>query len=111
MSDEFFKLMDVGLAGMQHHTTEGVRAALAGAPIGRVLALVPEPTNKFDPCAVKVVDKGMDMIGYIPRTHSGMVSRLLANGYDVRCKLGVVDARYCTAVITLALRSLKREST
>jgi hypothetical protein len=107
MSDEWFKMMDVGLAGMQHHMTDAVRQALAGAPTGRVLALVPEPTNRYDSNAVKVVDKGMDMIGYIPREHSGMVSRMLAHGYDVRCKLGAVDARYCTAVITLALPSRK----
>jgi hypothetical protein len=103
---EFFKFCDMQVAGMRYHTDPAARDDLA-KDRGCVLALVSEPTNKFDPCAVKVVHQTLGHVGYIPRTESGMVARMLEHGYDIRCKLNAVDTRNLTAVITLALPSLK----
>lgn len=65
----------IRVAGVRHHykgPAEHVR-------VGRPAILEPEPTNEYDPFAVKVLAEIEDseepqMIGYIPRTHSQTVS-------------------------------------
>jgi len=48
--------------------------------------LVPEPSNKYDKFAVRV--EALDtMFGYIPKSHSQMVSRLIAFGKTLSAKI------------------------
>lgn len=48
------------------------------------LLLEPEPTNKHDPWAVKVMADG-EFVGYIPKELSPDVSKIIADGRLERC--------------------------
>lgn len=55
---------------------------------GRELALLPEPTNPYDPNAIKVIDpEGPEgtpcHVGYIPRGMAGLIAAGLAAGQTV----------------------------
>lgn len=53
---------------------------------GRVeCALVPEPTNEFDPDAIKIVAEDSHHIGYIPSGQTEFVRSLTANEFPYRC--------------------------
>ncbi len=54
--------------------------------IGRVeCALVPEPTNEFDPDAIKIVAEDSHHLGYIPSEQTDFVRSLTANEFPYRC--------------------------
>ena len=54
--------------------------------IGRVeCALVPEPTNKYDPEAIKIVAEDNHHLGYIPSDQTDFVRSLAANEFPYRC--------------------------
>ena len=56
-----------------------------------IATLEPEPTNEFDPTAVKVVVEGVQ-VGYIPRFDSAAVTKMIQvsgkNPYEVAAKIG-----------------------
>lgn len=52
----------VGLAGESHY-----QPAIARCDPGQGVALIPEPTNVFDPRAIMVWSEAGEQIGYIPR--------------------------------------------
>lgn len=53
---------------------------------GRVeCALVPEPTNEFDPDAIKIVAEDSHHLGYIPSGQTDFVRSLTANEFPYRC--------------------------
>ena len=53
---------------------------------GRVdCALVPEPTNEFDPNAIKIVAEDSHHLGYIPSGQTDFVRSLTANEFPYRC--------------------------
>ena len=53
---------------------------------GRVeCALVPEPTNEFDPDAIKIVAEDSHHLGYIASGHTDFVRSLTANEFPYRC--------------------------
>lgn len=57
----------LGIAGINHRQR-------IGSYLGRVdVALVPEPTNEFDPCAIKVVAEDGHHLGYVHYDHTPMV--------------------------------------
>lgn len=61
--------------------------------VGRVeCALVPEPTNEFDPDAIKVVAEDSHHIGYIPSNQTDFVRSLTANEFPYRCTAFIHDA-------------------
>lgn len=60
---------------------------LAGLEPGAPLALEPEPTNQYDPHAIKIVHDGHH-VGYVPRDLSQEVSALIATGRLMRCVKG-----------------------
>ena len=54
--------------------------------VGRVeCALVPEPTNKYDPEAIKIVAEDNHHLGYIPSDQTDFVRSLAANEFPYRC--------------------------
>ena len=54
--------------------------------IGRVeCALVPEPTNEFDPDAIKIVAEDSHHLGYIASGQTDFVRSLTANEFPYRC--------------------------
>jgi hypothetical protein len=57
----------LGIAGINHRQR-------IGSYLGRVdVALVPEPTNEFDPCAIKVVAEDGHHLGYVHYDQTPMV--------------------------------------
>lgn len=61
--------------------------------VGRVeCALVPEPTNEFDPDAIKVVAEDSHHLGYIPSNQTDFVRSLTANEFPYRCTAFVHEA-------------------
>ncbi|HLW51334.1 MAG TPA: HIRAN domain-containing protein [Candidatus Angelobacter sp.] len=69
---------------LQVHGVAYRQAALRRCRVGDGLQLVPEPTNRHDPFAVKVCRANGDMIGYIPADQSGRMSHDLASGWVYR---------------------------
>ena len=62
------------IAGVKHHQLHTI---LDDLEEGSELELVPEPDNKFDSNAVKIVAAGDVMCGYVPRKFSAEVAALL----------------------------------
>ncbi len=53
--------------------------------IGDELKLVPEPTNKFDKYAIKILDIKDNHVGYLPRYYSESLTNYLKYGREYRC--------------------------
>lgn len=51
------------------------------------IKLVPDPQNKFDPNAIKVVHEEMGDIGYVPATSCKRVKKVLDGEYSLNWKL------------------------
>lgn len=74
------------IAGVQHHDLHKV---LKDLNEGDELVLVPEPTNKFDPNAIRIECVGEAlgdpsvMLGYVPRKFSAEVGALLEVGFGL----------------------------
>ena len=71
------------LAGAKFHNLHKV---LEQVEEGDGLDLVPEPDNKYDPNAIKVLWEGT-MIGYIPRVFSAEVAGLLESGAELGARI------------------------
>ncbi len=84
------------------------RAAFKAAKVqrGDVLTLVPEPTNTYDPHAVRVF-KGQSNIGYVPRQNNQELGSFIAAGSvrDVRCSVDWPSG-FC---VTVKLTDAKEE--
>ena len=83
----------VGESFQRDHLMALIRAYKA-FETGGILAtavLEPEPTNEFDPTAVKVVVEGVQ-VGYIAKFHSAAVTKMIEKSgkkvYDVPAKIG-----------------------
>ena len=75
----FDNLRILKIAGINHRS--GI-----GKYVGRVeCALVPEPTNEFDPDAIKVVAEDSHHLGYIPSEQTDFVRSLTANEFPYHC--------------------------
>lgn len=59
---EGFNGWPVGLAGESHY-----QVAISRCAPGQGVALIPEPTNPFDPRAIMVWSEEGEQIGYLPR--------------------------------------------
>lgn len=67
------------IAGINHRQN-------IGRYTGRVeCALVPEPTNQFDPNAIKVVAEDSHHIGYVESHYTDFVRSLALNSFPYRC--------------------------
>ncbi len=58
----------------------GMRGALDNMAAGDRLFLRPEPTNRYDPNAIEVLDGTGEKLGYIPRKATGAPLAALAEG-------------------------------
>lgn len=85
MTDKIFFI-----AGVQHHRIQDV---IADLDEGTELDLVPEPDNKFDPNAVRIMS-GETMLGYVPKKFSSEVSSLIEiHGDKVACYIELLDKK------------------
>lgn len=64
------------IAGNKFRNVED-QLALARLEAGAPLTLVPEPTNPYDPNAVKVHTAAGNFIGYVPREFSSDVASMV----------------------------------
>lgn len=78
--------------------------------VNDILRLEPEPDNKYDLNAIKIVNsKSNDFLGYLPRYYTQSVSELLKSNAQISCK--VVDFNKsgdCEECIKVELRIEKR---
>lgn len=51
------------------------------------IKLVPDPQNKFDPNAIKIVHEEIGDIGYVPATNCKRIKKVLESGYSLEWKL------------------------
>ena len=77
------------IAGVQFHQAKTVINELE---IGDELEMLPEPSNKFDPNAIKLM-YGETMLGYVPAKFSGSVSAFLETAEFPLCKLTFIEPR------------------
>ena len=81
----FDDLRILSVAGINHR--EGVRRYM-----GRnTVALVPEPTNEFDPQAIKVVAEDGHHLGYVQRHQTEMVRSWAADSFPMYCACRVEE--------------------
>lgn len=78
------------IAGVQFRP--GAAKILAGLSEGDELDLVLEPTNKYDPNAVRIEVNG-EHVGYVPKKFSGEISAMIeVDGAEtVQCNVTKVD--------------------
>jgi len=73
------------IAGVQFHDLPKVAKDIE---VGSVLVLEPEPSNKYDPNAVKIIylhfEKGAVMLGYVPKKFSAEATAFLEIS-DLEC--------------------------
>ena len=75
------------IAGVKFHQMNSVILDVAE---GNILALVPEPTNRFDPNAVRIIYARADkeaMLGYVPKKFSAEVSAAITIGTKLECEV------------------------
>ena len=83
----------VGESFQRDHLMELIRAhqAFETGEILTTAVLEPEPTNEFDPTAVKVVIEGVQ-VGYIAKFDSGAVTKMIEKSgkksYEVPARIG-----------------------
>lgn len=65
------------------------------------LHLIPEPTNEYDPRAIRVVHPAAGKLGYIPKESTECIHSAWANQFDVECFIKEVlpGARYDKVII------------
>jgi len=68
------------VAGVQHHK---LHTCIKEMKVGDVLCLVPEPSNRFDPNAVRIeypsLNQGTEvMLGYVPKAKGDYSSKISA---------------------------------
>lgn len=79
------------IAGVQFRPTHEIKRAMIKIKKGDNLMLESEPTNRYDPNAVKIIfadgSGGLEMIflGYVPKKFSAEVSALLEAGVELEC--------------------------
>ena len=79
------------IAGVQFHEFKSV---IDNVSEGDVLELIPEPSNKYDPNAVRIeygISAGLVMIGFVPKKFSSEVAAALEIGKDLKCVLVKLD--------------------
>jgi len=80
------------IAGVKFRPVQEIREVAKLMKVGDHLGLVPEPTNRFDPNAVKIeynteTADGVKstFLGYVPKKFSSEVSGMLSIGAEVDC--------------------------
>jgi len=86
---EFKTIHSFFVAGVRFHQANEVIHELKQ---GEKLKLVPEPENKFDPNAVKIM-KDETMLGYVPKKYSSETSAMLEIGKPIFCILTEINPK------------------
>lgn len=79
------------IAGVQHHKMHKVLDRLEE---GDILSLVPEPTNKYDPNAVRIEcsdSESTTMCGYVPKKFSSEVVAQITIGKLLKCEIVILN--------------------
>lgn len=81
MTEEKQPLYQFHVAGVQFHQ---LKTCINEVKVGDILQLVPEPSNKWDPNAVRIefysVDKGTNiMLGHVPSKKGDYASKVTAD--------------------------------
>lgn len=91
------------IAGVQFRPRTEIDAAAKEMKVGDELLLIPEPTNKFDPNAVKILlnfteaanedeDREVSIfLGYVPKKFSSEVSAMLERDIPLVCIVDEVN--------------------
>jgi len=84
MNKEFY------IAGVKFRPSAEIKLALNEIEEGTELFLDPEPTNRFDPNAIRIVygnpvEERPLFIGYVPKIYSSEITGLIEIGLDVKC--------------------------
>ena len=86
------------VAGVQFRPHQEIYEAVNKMSVGDHLGLVPEPTNKFDPNAVKIefnteTADGIKstFLGYVPQKFSSEISALMEIGGELKCVVEAVN--------------------
>ena len=92
------------IAGVQFRPKDIISNAMKAMSKDDYLKLEPEPTNKFDPNAIKIVFEG-DFIGYVPKKFSSEIVALLEAGIELDCVVMEVnpnakDWEKCKVMVT-----------
>ena len=88
--DEIFKapLYEFYIAGVQHHK---LKTCINEVEVGDILTMVAEPTNKYDPNAIRLEFQSLEqgasiMVGYVPGKISASVSATMVVS-DLFCEV------------------------
>jgi hypothetical protein len=86
------------IAGVQFRPAGEIRKAAELMKVGDHLGIVPEPTNKYDPNAVKIeynteTADGIvsTFLGYVPKKFSSEVSAMLGAGIELKCIVEMIN--------------------
>jgi len=86
------------IAGVQFRPAEEVRKAVSLMKEGNHLGMVPDPTNKYDPNAIKIeynieTADGVEslFLGFVPKKFSAEVAGLLEAGIELACIVEAVN--------------------
>lgn len=94
------------IAGVRHYAgCEGVDCEKSiEVEIGEEITLEPEPTNKVDKNAVKVLKKDCQILGYIPRFYSAKVCELIKEKRKWKCTvINVEKNKNCDECVKILL--------
>lgn len=75
------------IAGVQFHELHTVIKTLED---GTELELIPEPTNQYDPNAIRIEFKEV-MLGYVPKRFSAEISAWMEMAQTVECKVSKLN--------------------
>jgi len=80
-------LREFFIAGVQFHQLKTIIDKLE---VDNYLQLTPEPTNKFDPNAVRIecfTNDGDVMCGYVPKKFSSEIAASIEAGFTLECTI------------------------
>lgn len=82
------------IAGVQFRPTE-IKKKISELMVGDKLILDPEPTNKFDPNAVRIMITISEdtFLGYVPKKFSSEVSAMIEAGIDIECIVDEINPK------------------
>ncbi len=74
------------IAGVQFRPKNEIEEAIKAISKEDYLKLEPEPDNKFDPNAIKIIFEN-DFLGYVPKKYSSEITALIEAGICLDCVL------------------------
>ena len=85
MEKEYNVIKSFFIAGVQHHE---MKTVLGEIEDGNIFALIREPSNKYDPNAVRIeypTEDGSVMLGYVPAKFSSEIGAYIEIGRKLSC--------------------------